>query len=140
MVGNRMPDETGCTALSPGLTPDVILNDEEGRPHRAGRVVKNPFCGGGAVPGRGGIVFMNSRTDLFGYMVQIARDLPRGVTLSEEDISEFVTQTNTSGTNARLDWLRKNQERYQYFGNYWLELADFCCEKNDFECCLAAID
>ena len=83
---------------------------------------------------------MDSRTDMFDYMVQIARGLPKGITLSESDIAEFVTQTTGSRGAAKLDWLKNNRERYRYFGYYWLELADCCFENNDYAGCISAIE
>ena len=82
---------------------------------------------------------MDSRTDMFNYMVTIAQGLPKGITLSENDIAEFVTQVNSSGPAAKLDWLEKNQEKYQYFGYYWLELADAYYETGNYSGCLSAI-
>lgn len=83
---------------------------------------------------------MDSRTDMFDYMVRIAQDLPKGVTLSESDIAEFVTQTSGTSGAAKLDWLKNNQERYRYFGYYWLELADSCFENNAYADCISAIE
>ena len=84
---------------------------------------------------------LKSRTQLFGYMVDVENALPKDVdvTLTESDIEEFVSKTNNSGKIAKLDWLKNNQEKYQYFGYYWLELADSCYENGDYEGCLSAI-
>ncbi|MBQ6927808.1 MAG: hypothetical protein IJQ36_05800 [Oscillospiraceae bacterium] len=82
---------------------------------------------------------LDSRINLFNYMVQIAQGLPEGITLSEEDISEYITQTTKMGGGAKLDWLEKNQEKYQYFGYYWLELAASYYENRDYSGCLSAI-
>ncbi len=82
---------------------------------------------------------MDSRTDMFDYMVQIAQGLPKGITLSESEITEFVTQTTGSSGAAKLDWLKNNQERYRYFRYYWLELADSCFENNNYTECMSAI-
>lgn len=82
---------------------------------------------------------MDSRTDMFNYMVTIAQGLPKGITLSENDIADFVTQVNSSGPAAKLDWLRNHQEKYQYFSYYWLELADAYYDMGDYSGCLSAI-
>ena len=83
---------------------------------------------------------MDSRTNMFDYMVQIAQGLPKGSTLSENDIAEFVTQTTQSSGAAKLDWLKNNREKYQYFGYYWLELANSCYENSEYVDCLSAIE
>ena len=59
---------------------------------------------------------VRSRTNMFGYMVQIAQGLPKGITLTENDIEDFVKYAVNSGGASKLDWLEKNQDKYQYFG------------------------
>lgn len=83
---------------------------------------------------------MKSRTGMFDYMVRIAQGLPAGITLNENDIEDYITQTTKYSGAARLDWLERNQEKYQYFGYYWLDLADSYFENEDYVNCLSAIE
>ena len=82
---------------------------------------------------------MSSRQDLFNYRVKVSQNLPEGSTFNELDIDEFVKQTSTGGVESRLDWLKNNQGKYKYFGNYWLELADCYYAKQDYKNCLSSI-
>ena len=82
---------------------------------------------------------LDSRANLFKYMVSIAQVLPQGVTLNKEDFEEFVTHTTDSTGAAKLDWLERNQDKYKQFGYYWLELADSRYENKDYSGCLSAI-
>ena len=83
---------------------------------------------------------MDSRTNMFSYMVEIAQGLPTGITLTENDIEEFVQYAVNGSGASKLDWLEKNQDRYQYFAYYWLELADSYYENGDFANCLSAVE
>lgn len=83
---------------------------------------------------------MDSRTNLLDYMIKIAQGLPKGITLREDDIKEFVTQTTQMKGVSKLNWLEQNQERYQYFGYYWLELADSYYENGNYEATLASVE
>ena len=84
----------------------------------------------------------NSRSSMFEYMVRVARDLPaeaRGVTLSEEAVQNFVSWKNNPNVISRIRWLESNQKTYQFFGDYWLELADSYYSQDNYERCLYAI-
>ena len=82
---------------------------------------------------------INSRVNMFSYLVTIAQSLPQGTVLFENDFEEFVSHTMDTSGAAKLDWLERNQERYQYLGYYWLELADSYFENEDYKNCLSAI-
>ena len=81
----------------------------------------------------------DSRTSMFSYMVRVSRDLPAGITLSEEVVNDFVEWKNNDNVTSRIRWLESNQETYQFFGEYWLVLADSYFENENYEKCLEAI-
>lgn len=80
----------------------------------------------------------DSRTSMFAYMVRVSRDLPAGITLSEEAVNDFVEWENKDNVTSRIRWLESNQETYRFFGEYWLVLADSYFENEDYEKCLEA--
>lgn len=80
----------------------------------------------------------DSRTSMFTYMVRVSRDLPAGITLSEEAVNDFVEWENKDNVTSRIRWLESNQETYRFFGEYWLVLADSYFENEDYEKCLEA--
>lgn len=81
----------------------------------------------------------DSRTSMFSYMVRVSRDLPAGVTLSEEAVNNFVEWKNKENVTSRIRWLESNQDTYRYFGEYWLVLADSYYENEDYDKCLNAM-
>ncbi len=81
-----------------------------------------------------------SRRDMFAYMVEKAQELPKGITLTKSDIEEYVKQITDNGGKGTLSWLEQNQEKYQYFSYYWLDLADCYYNNGDYSKCLAAIE
>lgn len=81
----------------------------------------------------------DSRTSMFSYMVRVSRNLPAGITLSEEAVNNFVAWKNKDNITSRIRWLESNQETYRFFGEYWLVLADSYYENEDYEKCLEAI-
>ena len=62
-VDGRIPGGTGCLASYSRSRPQCQSERRERIAYRAGHVVKNPFCDGSGLPGRGGGVLWNSRTD-----------------------------------------------------------------------------
>lgn len=83
---------------------------------------------------------LQSRIDLFKYMVEKAQDLPTGITLTKNDIEEYVKTITEKSGKSKLGWLEDHQETYQYFGYYWLDLADSYYECKDYAKCLSAIE
>lgn len=81
----------------------------------------------------------DSRTSMFSYMVRVSRDLPAGITLSEEAVNDFVEWKNKDNVTSRIRWMESNQETYRFFGEYWLVLADSYFENENYEKCLGAI-
>lgn len=81
----------------------------------------------------------DSRTSMFSYMVRVSRDLPTGITLSEEAVNEFVEWKNKDNVTSRIRWLESNQATYCFFGEYWLALAESYYENEDYEECLDAV-
>ena len=80
-----------------------------------------------------------SRVNMFNYKVQVARELPVGYTLSENEINEFVSWKNNTNCTAKIRWLESNQIVYRNFGEYWIELADSYYEAGEYSKCLEAI-
>ena len=91
-----------------------------------------------------------SRKGTFTYMLSMVRDnnLPGDWLLTEEAVQEFVkwkTDENVS-VISRIVFLENNQKTYQYYGGYWLTLAEnyytlaeISDNKSDYEKCLNAI-
>lgn len=71
----------------------------------------------------------DSRSSMFSYMVRVARDLPRGLTLNEDSVSDFVKWKNEPNVTSRIRWLESNKSTYANYGEYWLVLADSYYEK-----------
>ncbi|MCF0144987.1 MAG: hypothetical protein HUJ73_00220, partial [Eubacterium sp.] len=87
----------------------------------------------------------SSRSSMFSYMVRVARDLPKGITLNEEAVQEFVDRINETNVNSRIQWLESNKKTYENYGEYWLVLADSYYEKAEagdtgcYQKCLDAV-
>ncbi len=71
----------------------------------------------------------DSRSSMFSYMVRVARDLPRGLTLNEDSVADFVKWKNEPNVTSRIRWLESNRSTYANYGEYWLVLADSYYEK-----------
>jgi len=67
----------------------------------------------------------------YGYDPNLALDSP--------DIENFY-QIKTEGSGRRIDRLTQNQDVYQYWGPYWLLLAQSYYERENYKECLNAID
>ena len=81
----------------------------------------------------------DSRTSMFSYMVRVARNLPTGLTLNEDAVNSFVEWKNKDNVTSRIRWLESNKATYQFFGEYWLVLADSYYENEDYEKCLESV-
>ena len=85
-----------------------------------------------------------SREDIFFYMIDVVHeyDLPENLTLSEKDISNFVSWKNKTGDNTtgKIRFFESNEDTYSSFGPYWLALAQAYYDNEDYKKCLDAID
>lgn len=83
----------------------------------------------------------NSRKDAFLYMLDIVRenDLPGNLSLSEENVKEFVKWKNNDNVKSRIKYMESNKETYKAFGDYWLLLIRSYYENDDYEKCTNAL-
>ena len=82
------------------------------------------------------------RQQTFSYMVRTVNeyDLPSGITLSENEVDDFVSWCSDSNVSKRTQYLEDNIETYRSFGPYWLALARAYYEADNWEQCLSAVD
>lgn len=71
----------------------------------------------------------DNRSSMFAYMVRVSRDLPEGLTLNEDSVSDFVKWTNETNVTSRIRWFESNRNTYENYGEYWLVLAKSYYEK-----------
>ena len=83
-----------------------------------------------------------SRKQGFLYMIDIVRDndLPSGLALTENDISQFVSWKYNGNVKQRLQFLESSEDIYAGFGEYWLERAKCCNETGNYQQCLDCMD
>lgn len=83
-----------------------------------------------------------SRKRAFLFRVDTVREdqLPGELSLSENDIEQFVTWKNNTNPYQKIQFFESEQATYQAFASYWLTLADCYFEHGDYEKCLAAMD
>ncbi len=74
-------------------------------------------------------VLVGCRSSMFSYMVRVARDLPRGLTLNEDSVEAFVEWKSKPNATSRIRWLESHRSTYENYGEYWLLLADSYYEK-----------
>lgn len=81
------------------------------------------------------------RKESFNYMLDIVRQytLPGDLSLTEETVDEFVKYKNTDSYVRRIQFLEANKNTYQYYGGYWITLAESYYLKGDYNNCLEAI-
>lgn len=81
------------------------------------------------------------RKESFNYMIDIVRQytLPGDLSLTEETVDEFVKYKNTDSNVRRIQFLEANKNTYQYFGGYWITLAESYYMEGDYKNCLEAI-
>ena len=87
-------------------------------------------------------VLHESRSDTFTYMVKMVNEynLPGDLTLTEDTVKEFVECKNNSSVASRIRFLESNQNTYQFYGGYWLTLAESYYENENYKKCLDAIN
>ena len=86
-------------------------------------------------------VLHNSRKGTFSYMISMVRDnnLPGDLTLTESSVEELVNWKNNDNVVARIRFLESNQNTYQFYGGYWLMLAESYYEHEDYTQALEAL-
>lgn len=84
----------------------------------------------------------NSRMATFEYMINMVRDnaLPGDYALTAEHVQNFVEWKNNTNLVRKIAWLETNQETYQQFGPYWLELVKSYYDSKEYVKCLDAIN
>lgn len=82
-----------------------------------------------------------SRKGTFSYMMKMVKDfnIPGDLTLTETAVEEFVDWKNNDNVISRIRFLESNKETYQYYGGYWLTLAESYFSNGDNVKCLEAI-
>ena len=82
------------------------------------------------------------RENAFGYMVDMVNknNLDDKMALRENTVDEFVKFKNNDNIAQQIRFFENNKNTYQYFGSYWLLLAE-CYHKNkEYQKCLDCID
>lgn len=82
-----------------------------------------------------------NRDRAFNYMVDIVQEygLDGKLTLSEQDIQDFVEICAIESVYLRLERLESEKNTYVMLGNYWLELADCYYEISEYQKCLDSV-
>lgn len=82
-----------------------------------------------------------SRKEAFTYMVEMCQkyNLDGKLALNEKSVENFVSWNNNTNITRKTDFLEKNQETYQAYGQYWLVLAECYYKKGNYLKCLDAI-
>lgn len=85
-------------------------------------------------------VLHESRKGTFSYMVRMVNDygLPGDLTLTEDTVAEYVKYQNVDLTR-RIQFLESNKATYQFYGGYWLALAECYYKNGDYQKCLDAV-
>lgn len=81
------------------------------------------------------------RKDAFLYTVGVTREyqLDDRFSLTEQAIDEFVANKNKTNTASKIQFFEANQATYEFYGPYWLTLAECYYENGDYLKCLRAI-
>ncbi len=84
-------------------------------------------------------VMHESTKNALSYMFSMVEkySIPGNYALSEEDIKSFIEKAGKPDEEieAKIEWLAKNEDRYSFFGPYWLEMtSDYYKIKNYSEC------
>lgn len=87
-------------------------------------------------------IIQRNRKKTFNYMVDIVQEyeLDGKLTLNEEAIKKFVEISSNDNLDWKIQRLAAEQETYEVFGSYWLELANCYFEKGEYKNCLLCID
>lgn len=83
----------------------------------------------------------NNTKNALNYMYNMVRDydLPGDYALNDESVEAFVTWTSKDNLVSKISWLESNQNTYEQFGPYWLELVKDYYDSEDYENSLNAL-
>lgn len=83
----------------------------------------------------------DSRKRAFLYMIDIVQeyDIPGKLALNETSIENFVTYQNKTNNAQKIQFFESEENTYNAFGSYWLELAECYYDAEEYEKCLDAI-
>ncbi|MGN8905059.1 hypothetical protein ACTND3_01825 [Bacillota bacterium HCP28S3_F12] len=85
----------------------------------------------------------NSTKNALTYMLNMVRDydIPGDYALNKAAVEDFVTWSSKpdSQLERKISWFETNQNTYEEFGPYWLELAKDYYNYEDYAKCLTAI-
>ena len=85
-----------------------------------------------------------NRERAFDYMVDMVQeyDLDGTLTLNEEAIERFanICASESLSLQEKIRRLVSEEETYQLFGNYWLELADCYFQNSDYPACIESVE
>lgn len=92
-------------------------------------------------------LILQNRGDIFNYMTNIVQEYgSKGnveelgkLTLNEKAIETFVDICSEENVTLKTERLVSAKKTYQFFGNYWLELANCYFEMEQYEKCLECI-
>lgn len=92
-------------------------------------------------------LILQNRGAIFNYMTNIVQEYGSNgnveelgkLTLNEKAIETFVDICSEENVALKTERLINAQKTYQFFGNYWLELADCYFEMEQYENCLDCI-
>ena len=82
-----------------------------------------------------------NRDRAFDYMVDMVQkyDLDGLKTFNEKDVAKFSEICSIESATEKIKRLTAEEEKYELFGNYWLELADCYFETDKYKECLKCI-
>lgn len=82
-----------------------------------------------------------SRKQAFDYMIRMVNqyDIQGDLALNENAVKEFVAMKNNSNIAQKIQYLLSNKSTFQWFGDYWLVLAESFYRNQDYKECLDAI-
>ena len=85
--------------------------------------------------------FYECRNSVFGYRISVIKkyDLANDYLVTQDLIQRFVEWEHKENINQKIQHFEAEQEVYQYFGPYWLELTKCYFEKEEYEKCLEAL-
>ena len=83
-----------------------------------------------------------SQLNLLNYSINMVRDndFPGEYGLTEAAVTDFVKWANEDNLVRKINWLEENENTYQEFRTYWLELAQSYFESDSYRKCLNAIE
>ncbi len=85
----------------------------------------------------------NSTKNALTYLLNMVRDydLPGDYALSREAVEDFVLWSSKPDSQrvSKISWFESHQDTYSEFGPYWLELAKYYYDSEEYEQCLSAI-